>query len=335
VTSPAGGPVRLGLLGCADIAWRRTLPAVASGAGLRLAAVASRHPATAERFTRRFGGVPLVGYQALLDRDEVEAVYIPLPPGLHAEWIGRALAAGKHVLAEKPLTTSGADSARALDQAAARGLVLMENVMFLHHPQHAAVERLLADGVIGDLRAFSGIFTIPRRPPGDIRHRPDLGGGARLDMAGYPVRAADRFLGPELAVAGAVLRHEMTGVDVGGAALLRDAAGIPACVVFGMDDGYCARYELSGSRGRIVLDRAYTPAADHRPVVRIESGGQWRELPLAAADQFAALLAVFAGAVRGTADTDLLTRLCAASLRHARLQDKILRAANGSPPAIC
>lgn len=317
-------PVRLGLLGCAEIAWRRTLPAVTSGNGLRLVAAASRHAATAERFTGQFGGVPVAGYQALLDRDDIEAVYIPLPPALHAEWIGRALAAGKHVLVEKPLTTCHPDTARALADADRSGLVLMENVMFLHHPQHAAVERLLADGAIGSLRSFYGIFTIPRRPPGDIRHSPGLGGGARLDMAGYPVRAADRFLGPDLAVAGAVLRCESSGVDVGGAALLHGAAGIPAHVVFGMDDAYAARYELRGTSGHMILDRAYTPPPDYQPLVRIESGGERTEVRLPVADQFAEQLAIFAAAVRGTAEPDTVVRLGTASLRHAGLQDQIL-----------
>ncbi|TDB69965.1 Gfo/Idh/MocA family protein, partial [Micromonospora sp. KC721] len=157
-------PVRLGLLGCADIALRRVLPAVAALDSVRLTAVASRTMAKATAVAERFGGVPIAGYDQLLARADIDAVYIPVPTGLHATWIRRALAAGKHVLAEKPLTSCQADTADLVATAEKAGLVLMENYMFVHHGQHAAVRRLVTGGAIGELRSFSATFTIPARP---------------------------------------------------------------------------------------------------------------------------------------------------------------------------
>src|SRR6201999_3692322 len=101
--------------------------------------------------------------------------------GLHAEWIDQALAAGKHVLCEKPLTTDLATTAKVVGSAEANGLAVRENIMFPQPARHGRVAELLADGAIGELRMLSSAFTIPARPPEDIRYRPDLGGGSLLD----------------------------------------------------------------------------------------------------------------------------------------------------------
>jgi dTDP-3,4-didehydro-2,6-dideoxy-alpha-D-glucose 3-reductase len=153
-------------------------------------AIASRDGVRAEATARRFGGRPVQGYLPLLERHDVNAVYLPLPAALHAEWVEAALLAGKHVLAEKPLTTDVAASRRLCALAATRGLALMENVMFVHHRQHLELRRMVAGGAIGEVRTFHAAFAIPRLPAGDIRYRAELGGGALWDVGLYPVRAA-------------------------------------------------------------------------------------------------------------------------------------------------
>lgn len=286
--------IRLGLMGCADIALRRMLPAVAATDGIELAAVASRAPETARFVAQCAGAEPVDDYRALLRHPGVDAVYVPLPPGMHAEWIGRALRAGKHVLAEKPLTISPTTTAEVVALARASGLVLRENYMFLHHGQHRRVQELLREGTIGELRAFSASFAIPARPSEDIRLRPELGGGALYDVGGYPLRAAQLLLGPDLKVLGASLRPGPgQRVDLGGSALLRRSDGVTAHLTFGMDHQYVSEYGLLGSAGRIRLRHAFTPPADHRPVLHIERGTTTEELVLQAEDQCAAAVAAF------------------------------------------
>ncbi|UGY93006.1 Gfo/Idh/MocA family protein [Streptomyces gobiensis] len=289
--------IRLGLIGCADIALRRVLPAVAATDGVRLAAVAARDRATAQRVADTFGTAAAGGYEDLLRRDDIDAVYVPLPPALHAEWVERALRHGKHVLAEKPLTDDPARTAELVALAESSGLVLRENFMFVRHGQHRRVRELLQDGAIGDPHTMTAVFAIPPRPPDDIRLRPDLGGGALLDVGGYPVRAAQLLLGDGLGVVGARLRHDQaTGVDLAGTALLSREDGVTAQLTFGMDHHYASGYELYGSAGRLRLDHAFTPPADHRPVVRLDRGGTER-LVLAAEDQVGASVAAFVRAV--------------------------------------
>ncbi|QTE01585.1 Gfo/Idh/MocA family protein [Streptomyces cyanogenus] len=296
--------VRIGVLGCADIARRRMLPAMAAEPGITIAAVASRDSARAGELAGRFGARPVTGYAELLERDDIDAVYVPLPAALHARWTEAALRAGKHVLAEKPLTTSLAESRRLIALAQESGLALMENVMFIHHSQHDAVRKLVWDGVIGELRAFHAAFAIPRLPDDDIRYVPELGGGALWDTGVYPVRAALHFLGDNLQVLGAMLTQEPgRRVDTAGSALLRTPEGVGVQLTFGLDHGYRSAYEIWGSQGRITVERAFTPPADHRPLIRVERRGV-EEISLSPDDQVAATLRAFTAAVRDGAARD-------------------------------
>ncbi len=315
--------VRIGVLGCAGIALRRMLPAMAARPGVEVAAIASRDPARAAEQARRYGCRAVPGYAELLDRDDVDAVYVPLPTGLHAEWVAAALRAGKHVLAEKPLTTDAALTRRLLDEAAARGLVLMENVMFVHHAQHAEVRRLLAAGAIGEPRSLHATFAVPALPDDDIRYRPELGGGALWDVGVYPVRAAIHLLGPHLRVAGA----ELTAcpgrrVDTSGAALLATPSGVTAQLTFGLEHAYRSAYEVRGSAGHITVDRAFTPPADHVPVLRVVRGSETEERRLLPDDQVANTVDAFARAVRAGTHHD------PDCLRQALLLDRLRQAAD-------
>lgn len=292
-------PVRIGLLGCADIARRRTLPVILAEPGAELVAVASRDTNKAEVFVKEFGGEVARDYQALLDWPDVDAVYVPLPAGLHRAWIVRALDMGKHVLVEKPLTTRYEDTAEVLALAGARGLTLMENLTFLRHSVHSAVANMVDSGEIGELRSVHGVFGFPPLNPGDIRYRPDLGGGALLDVGVYPLSAARLFLGRDLEVVGATLTEDPErGVDVGGSALLCSPDGRTAQIDFGFQHAYRCEYTLWGSHGSIFVDRAFTPPPTWQPTVRLKRQHEACELVLPAGDQFATTMREFVTAIR-------------------------------------
>jgi len=225
---------------------------------------------------------------------------------------------------EKPLTPSHGETARLLDLASERSLVLMENMMFVHHRQHAAVRRLVADGAIGELRALSAVFAVPPRPAGDIRLRADLAGGALLDQGVYPLRTAVHHLGAELDVVGAVLRYDpVAGVDVAGQALVLAPDGVTGHVRFGMDGTYRAAYELIGTIGRITVTRPFTPPPDHVAEILVDRNGEQERLELAPDDQFANIVAAFCRMVHdcpsGTS--------AAPTLAQARLVDGVSAAA--------
>ncbi|MGH3900521.1 MAG: Gfo/Idh/MocA family protein [Pseudonocardiaceae bacterium] len=290
----AGGEVRFGVLGCASIAWRRTLPAMVEADRARLIAVASRRADKARRFGEHFGCAWVCGYEELLNRDDIDAIYIALPAALHTPWAARALRAGKHVLVEKPLAGTGREARSLVDLAGKVDRRLMENRMFAYHQQHRAVDELVADGAIGELRAFCSAMAIPPLPDDDIRYRADLGGGALLDAGFYPVHAALRFLGPSLEVRGAQLfTGRQWSVETRGAALLCTADGVTAQVSFGFEHAYRSSYELWGDRGRISVARAFTPLPSWQPVLRIERQDRTEELTLPADHQFRNVIETF------------------------------------------
>lgn len=317
--------IRLGILGCSDIAGRRLLPAVA-GSSAEPVAVASRDAARAATFANRFGCAAVQGYDMLLAREDVDAVYVSVPTGLHWEWALAALRAGKHVLVEKPLATTAAEGAELITTAHDQGLQVMENRMFVHHPQHARVAELISSGAIGELKVITAAMAIPPLAADNIRYRADLGGGALLDVGYYPLHAALLYASTDLTVAGASRQLDGgSGVDLGGAVLLRESRGVAAQLTYGFEHSYRSFYELWGEHGRIVLDRAFTPDPDHRPVVRLERRGQTKTLPsVPACDQFRAALEVFASAVRGERD---LTAEHDRTLAGLRLIDAVREAA--------
>ncbi|AYN39394.1 gfo/Idh/MocA family oxidoreductase [Streptomyces dangxiongensis] len=293
-------PVRVGVLGAASIAWRRVVPAMTACPDVDVVAVASRDPRRARRFADRFGCAAVTGYEALLERTDIEAVYVPLPAALHHTWAARALAAGRHVLIEKPMATTAEEARELTALAESRGLVLRENFMFLHHPRHRAVTELLRDGRIGRLRMLHASFCVPPLPPDDIRYTLGLGGGALLDTGVYPLRTAVHFLGRGLRVTGATLRtRPRDGLDLSGQVLLAADSGVLASLDFGFEHGYGARYALWGDRARLTADQTVSPPAELRTQLRIEEQDREERLLLPPADQFLACVTEFAAAIRG------------------------------------
>ncbi|QFG27391.1 Gfo/Idh/MocA family oxidoreductase [Actinomadura sp. WMMB 499] len=289
----------MGVVGCADIAVRRMLPVMAGTDAVDLVAVAARDADRAAAVAARFGCAAEAGYEALLERDDIDAVYVPLPPALHHAWTRRALEAGKHVLAEKPLCVDAVQTAELVELARRRDLALVENFMFLHHSQHRAVRDLVEQGEIGTLRTLSSSFGIPPLDPGSYRYDPELGGGALLDVGVYPLRAAQLYLPGELAVLGACLRLDpATGVDVAGSVLLCSPDGVTAQLDFGFEHAYRSDCALWGDRGLLRVPRAFTPPEHHRPLVRIEQQDRVTELSLPPDHQVRNAIEAFAAAAR-------------------------------------
>ncbi|MDC0772600.1 Gfo/Idh/MocA family protein [Streptomyces sp. HD] len=320
--------LRMGVIGCADIAERRMIPSMLRQPLVDLVAVASRDAGKAARFAARFGCAGVGSYEALLDRDDIDAVYLPLPPPLHAPWIEKALAAGKHVLCEKPLAATLGEAERAVRAAQETGLLLMESFMFLHHRQHEEVRGLVASGAIGELRSFSCDFAFPPLPREHSRYLA-RSGSALLEVGVYPIRAAQFVLGPGLEIVGAQLKRDPErDADVSGSALLCLPDGVSAHLTFGLEHSYRCTYALWGSEGRLVLDRAFTPPDALRPTVRIERQDGVREHTFAADRQFVNIVGHFAHTVLSGGP---FASQYTAILRQARLVEAVGRQARVAP----
>ncbi|MFN8533636.1 MAG: Gfo/Idh/MocA family oxidoreductase [Dehalococcoidia bacterium] len=204
--------LRIGLLGAAAIAPTALIRPARTLPDVEVVAVAARDPERAIAFARRHRiGRVYRRYEGLLADPAIDAVYIPLPNALHAEWTIRALDAGKHVLVEKPFAISTAEATQMVTAAAKNGKVLLEGFAYLHHP----LAQRLRDSTreIGSLCRVEADFLVSILRPGNIRWRPELGGGSLLDAGCYPISLVRWLFQQEMHVvrARAILAH--SGVD--------------------------------------------------------------------------------------------------------------------------
>jgi predicted dehydrogenase len=307
--------MRLGLLSTADI---NEMLIAGAPDEVELAAVASRDGARAQAYAAEHG-IPRAhgGYEALLADDEVDAVYISLPNRLHHEWTLKALAAGKHVLVEKPYSRRAAEAEEAWDAAAAAGLVLMEAFMYRHHPQAAKARALVADGAIGRLRAIRATFSFRLDDSSNIRMLADLDGGALMDVGCYCVSGSRLLAGEPERVFGEQVVGP-TGVDVDFLGTMR----FPGDVVAQFDASFSLpkrqRLEAVGEEGTLVVEAPW----------RVDWGGRLlvngEPVPVDEADSYRRELQNFAAAVEGRGEP-LLGREDA--LAQARTIEALYRSA--------
>lgn len=183
--------VRWGILGAAKFAREFMGPALTLAPGGRLVALATSDAAKAEPFRAFAPGLRVhASYEALLADPEVDAVYIPLPNGLHVEWSLKALRAGKQVLCEKPMAMQAGDFDALIAARDAAGVLAAEAFMIVHHPQWQRVRQLLAEGAIGRLWRIDGAFSFNNRDAGNIRNQAAMGGGGLRDIGVYVMGAA-------------------------------------------------------------------------------------------------------------------------------------------------
>jgi predicted dehydrogenase len=222
-----------------------------------MVAVASRDAAKAQAFAAQFNIARAhASYEALLDDDGVDAIYIPLPNSLHAEWSIRAAQRGRHVLCEKPLAMS-ADEARAMfDAARLHGVMLLEAYPWWFQPQTAALLGLLQGGAVGTVRTVQACFGFTLRDPQgtNIRSIPALGGGALMDTGCYPLSLIRLVMGraPQRVFASA--RVGPTGVDIATTATLHYADGAVAQMSCAMDAVLHRHATIVGSNGVITTE---------------------------------------------------------------------------------
>lgn len=255
--------IRTGILGCASIARRSIAPALAAHGDFELVAVASRSADKAADFAAQYGAKACT-YDELIESEEIDLVYCPLPTGLHYKWVRRAIEAGKHVLCEKSLACSPAQVGRLVEAARRRGVLLMESFQFRFHAQNLFVKRLLDGGSLGRVTALETRFSFPKiQDPENIRYRPELGGGALLDTGAYALKAATYLLGRGLDVVSAE-RSEAPGwaVDMDGQVLLKRADGVECRASYSMDAPYRCGYRVVCERGEISTTRAFTARED-------------------------------------------------------------------------
>jgi predicted dehydrogenase len=266
--------LRWGVLSTANIAVEKVIPGIKKADRCRVVAIASRDAERARAVADTLA-IPRAhgSYEALLADDDVDAVYIPLPNHLHAEWTMAAAGAGKHVLCEKPLALSAAEAQEMVDACAAEGVRLMEAFMYRLHPSWVAVRELVSSGRIGRLRTVQSWFSYFNDDTRNIRNVREYGGGALLDIGCYSVNLSRMLFGGEPArVEASVTRDPATGVDVLTAAILEFEDGVATftCSTRVEPD---QRVHVYGTEGRISIGIPFNIPPDRPTEVLVTAGG--------------------------------------------------------------
>jgi predicted dehydrogenase len=243
-------PLRIGILGTANIA-RGFIQGVSASQRLTVSAIASRDDAKAAAFARDFAIARHFGsYEALLADRDTDAVYIPLPNSLHAQWSIAAARAGKHVLCEKPLSATAAEARAMFDAARAHGVHLVEGFPYRAQPQTLKLRELLQAGVIGEVRLMQAAFGFTLGAGENIRLNPQLAGGALMDVGAYPVSLA-RMVARSRPTRVQAVAHWSGGVDRTLAATLQFAGGLFAQINCSFSTCLHRQALLVGSNGMI------------------------------------------------------------------------------------
>lgn len=269
--------LRWGILGTGSIAGHFAKGMRECGSGA-LVAVGSRSQESAERFANEHGGQPYASYQSVLDRPEVEAVYIALPHHLHSEWTIRAAEAGKHVLCEKPFALNLEQAEAAIRAARKADVFLMEAFMYRCHPQTTKLMQLLQDGAIGTPLALHAEFGYrsPRKWDHFKAYGP-LGGGGLMDVGCYCVSLAVLLADAEPRHVHYSCARNDSGADVVGVGTLAFESGFQATFATGIGVELENRAVVFGEAGRLVLD---SPWFCRGPLVLHRAGKDPEAIPV-------------------------------------------------------
>jgi xylose dehydrogenase (NAD/NADP) len=302
MTSQASGRLRIGILGAANIA-RLFVAGVRPSDKVVVTAVAARDVERARTFASDTG-IPHVHptYEGLLADPAIDAVYNPLPNNLHAEWSIRALDAGKHVLCEKPLATSGREARAMFDAAARNHVYVAEAYPYRAQPQTLKLRELLRDNAIGRLQLIQASFGFPLAGATNIRLDASLAGGALMDAGCYPVSLVRTIAGARPRRVHAMARWADSGVDRTLVASLEFAGGLLAQISCSFATARHRQALIIGDEGSIATTYFNDTSAAFPPLLDVKRGRGWdatREIVetaatngfLAEADAFGELVA--------------------------------------------
>lgn len=292
--------IRIGILGCARIARTALLDIAKQIPEIEIFAIASRSLATSRTWADRYGiGLALEGYDALIGRDDIDAIYVPLPNSLHADWTIRAIEAGKAVLCEKPLASNAAEAATMVAAAQRTGRLLVEAFHYRYHPLALFIEQAVRGGELGQLLQVEAAFEIPGQlvPANDIRFQRDLAGGALMDVGAYCINAVRWIAGREPVVVEATAQRVGDDVDDAMHARLELGGGATADIRCSLkSETFNSSLVIRGSRGTLTVKNPFVPQLGHE--AELDCDGVSRQYTFAATPSYIYQARAFAACVR-------------------------------------
>lgn len=273
---PNMGRVRIGILGCANIAAKYAIKSFQSIENAELISIASRDYNKAKEWANKFGLKAEESYDSLISSKDIDAVYIPLPIGLHKEWVLKAAKEKKHIICEKSMAESFSSVKLIVNICKSNDVVLYENFMCDFHPQHAKVISLIDEGKIGKPFVFQSYFGFPPMAKDNFRYNHQLGGGCLNDAGAYTAFMARKIFAEEPSSVSCTMLN-MNNVDFNGSAKFDFGEGKAALLAFSFDAVYQNNYSVWGSKGLVKVNRAYSIPPDFKPIVELTTNENLKE----------------------------------------------------------
>jgi len=328
--------IRWGVIGTARIGKIAVIPAIQAAYNSEIVAVASRELDKAASFAAEIGIPKAYGsYEALLEADDIDAVYIPLPNSMHCKWAIRAAEKGKHILCEKPLALNMMECQEMEAAANQYGVKLMEAFMYRFHPRSEKVLEMLKDGLVGELRYIRSVFTYRLTRPNNIRLRLELGGGSLMDVGCYCVNISRTLARVEPVEVQSYARWNQSGVDeqMSGTLLFSNALVAQFNCALTMERNEV--YEVAGTDGFLIIETAFLPGKGDVTIDEYHSQGEVVQHNINGANEYQLMVEDFVNCIlenrplRYTASEAALNMRVIEALYHsARLEGKPVRLNN-------
>lgn len=291
--------LKWGILSTAKIAREKLIPAMQKGKFCEVVAIASREKEQADSIAKKLG-VPLAygSYEDLLNDPSIEAIYIPLPNHMHVEWAVKSLKAGKHVLCEKPVALSAAEAEQLLEVAAAHpSLYIMEAFMYRFHPQWQLAKQWVNDGLIGELKTIQTFFSYYNVDPGNIRNKPEAGGGGMMDIGCYCVSISRFIFGKEPHRVNGIVDYDPVLKTDRMASAMLDFANGTANFTCSTQLMPFQRVNIVGTTARIEIEIPFNAPIDLPTRIWLHTKKESKETILDATDQYTVQCDMFAEAI--------------------------------------
>jgi predicted dehydrogenase len=288
----AEGMIGVGLWGLGEHARRNLLPAFRDSSRAQLRGVTTLEPPVLAEVATEEGVEAYPDPAEMLEVDDIRAVYLAVPNAMHHEIGVRVLEAGKHLWCEKPLAATHEERLSLLSLGERARLGVLECSMFQDHPQFQRIKSIVTTGGVGRVRSLSARFGFPHLPPTDFRYQPEMGGGALLDAAFYPISAARLLLpGPLRVIGSRVFTEEPYQVDTRGAAFLAAPGGVNAFLEWGFGMAYRNEVEIWGEEGTLFAGRVFSKPPTLETTVRlVKQSGEVEEERVEPANHFTRML---------------------------------------------
>lgn len=283
--------LKVGVIGCSYIAQKGILPAAMNSECIELSMIGSRDLEKAKEFAKRYNCEAFGTYDDVLKNKEVDIVYISLPHSMHEEWSIKAANAGKHILCEKPISTSYASAKKIVETAKNNNVRLLEGYMFRYHPQNVKAKQLVREGALGESIRFDGCYSCEMPDKDRIFLKKELGGGSLLVSGGYPVSASRMIFNeePESVLCNLIIDPE-SGVDVKNYITLTYPHGRTAFTSSMFGSYYQSTYAVLGTKAYLRMGRAYAVPRDMPTKIFLDKDDKVEEITIPPADHFQLML---------------------------------------------